>query len=370
MTRIKLLPLGLALCLLFAFTVPLFLMSVSQSTEASKHTPTLNRTSPLNYDFEVLNETVHVYPQMDASVFINYSITFRNYGTEFDYIDIGFPNEHYNLASVTAYWSLEGAPYVELTNIAPSSVIPIGVEIEVPGALQPGYGEEGTLIVWGNQPVMVYLDTAHAGYVGYEFIPTYFDPGYCRSTEWLGMYLHFPNTFFNGSLAFYHHDAPTDYYYGVESLVYVWTYGSHTPQPFLQGISFPYDESYITTYYTTNGGGGINIGEILEEYGELIIIAVVLIFFFGACCWGVVRTSRGTGLRLGKQGYLPPAVKVEALGIRRGLTVVEAAVLNEVPLNRVFTMITFGLLKKGLITIQRPSNPGKPTFHKNDAAIA
>jgi len=40
---------------------------------------------------------------------------------------------------------------------------------------------------------------------------------------------------------------------------------------------------------------------------------------------------------------------VEGLGIKRGLTAVEAAVLLEAPLNRVLTMILFGLVKKGAV---------------------
>jgi hypothetical protein len=329
----------------------------------------------MDYDFRVLNNTVHVYPQIDASVIINYSITFENYGTEFDYIDVGLPNPFYDLASFEAYWSLEGGPYVELTSIAPSSVLSVGIEIFVPPALRPGNGEDGTLLVWGNQPQMIYLDTdpATPGYVGYEFIATWYEPPYSRGTDYLACHLHFPDGFNNGTLAKYHTTAPTTYYWTNTSLVYAWIYTNPSnPETLLHGISFPYDESYITTYYTTTGPtNGFNLWAFLEEYGELLIYAVIFIVIFGACCIGIIKNAAvaSAGRRLVKRGYLPPAVKVEALGIRRGLTVVEAAVLNEVPLNRVFTMIVFGLLKKELITIQREGK-AKPTFHPNQPAIA
>jgi hypothetical protein len=319
----------------------------------------------MDYDFKLVNETVHVYPQADASVFINYSITFENYGSTFDYIDIGFPNQYYILSSVTAYWSLNGGPFVQLTSIEPSTAIAIGVEIYVPPSQRPGYGDHGTLIVWGTNPHMIYLDTVHAGYVGYEFVPTWFDPDYCRSTDWLSINLHFPNGFFNGTQAFYHHDAFTRYYYGTDALVYVWEYGPHTPQAVLEGISFPYDEAYITTYYT------VGFEEIWAAYGMIIIVIIVMVVFFSCCIFLVVKARRAGGfgtLGVGR-AYLPPAVKVEALGICRGLTVVEAAVLNETPLNRVFTMITFGLLRKGLITLRRQGE-AKPTFVPNPDAIA
>jgi hypothetical protein len=49
--------------------------------------------------------------------------------------------------------------------------------------------------------------------------------------------------------------------------------------------------------------------------------------------------------------YLPPLMKVEGVGIKRGLTAVEAAILLETPLNKVLTMVLFGLLKKGAVTV-------------------
>ncbi|MFX1566055.1 MAG: hypothetical protein ACFFCH_08705 [Promethearchaeota archaeon] len=314
-------------------------------------------------------------PQMDASALINYSITFENYGTDFDYIDIGLPNSYYVLSSFRAFWSLEGASYVELTTIEPSEVVSIGIQILIPSALRPGTGDNGTLLVWGNQQRMVYLDTdpATPGYVGYEFTPTWYDSAYNRGTDYLGCHLHFPNGFYNGTLAKYHYAAPTRFYWTNISLVYTWEYTSLSNyQGILHGISFPYHESYITTYYTDGGTtGGFDIWAFLDEYGEFLVYIVIFLVIFGACCISVIKNAALArfGRRLVKRGYLPPAVKVEALGIRRGLTVVEAAVLNETPLDRVFTMIVFGLLKKALVTVQREGK-AKPTFHANPAAIA
>ncbi len=50
--------------------------------------------------------------------------------------------------------------------------------------------------------------------------------------------------------------------------------------------------------------------------------------------------------------YLPPALAVEGTGVKRGLTAVEAAILLEAPLNKVMTMILFGLVKKGIVTVE------------------
>ena len=44
--------------------------------------------------------------------------------------------------------------------------------------------------------------------------------------------------------------------------------------------------------------------------------------------------------------YMPPKIAIEGHGIKRGLTAVEAAILMEQPLDKVMTMILFGVIKK------------------------
>jgi hypothetical protein len=52
-----------------------------------------------------------------------------------------------------------------------------------------------------------------------------------------------------------------------------------------------------------------------------------------------------------KSSYLPAIAQIEGGGIKRGLTAPQAAVLLELPLGQVLTLVIFGMLKKGLITM-------------------
>jgi hypothetical protein len=54
-------------------------------------------------------------------------------------------------------------------------------------------------------------------------------------------------------------------------------------------------------------------------------------------------------LRTRRNKYLPPIAQVEGGGIKRGLTAPEAAVILEQPINKVLTLVIFGLLKKGVL---------------------
>jgi hypothetical protein len=64
-----------------------------------------------------------------------------------------------------------------------------------------------------------------------------------------------------------------------------------------------------------------------------------------------VPTLTSIGNRRRKLQYLPPKISIEGHGIKRGLTAVEAALLLEQPLDKVMTMILFGLLKKNVADV-------------------
>ena len=57
------------------------------------------------------------------------------------------------------------------------------------------------------------------------------------------------------------------------------------------------------------------------------------------------------GARKRKLQYLPPKIAIEGHGIKRGLTAVEAAILMEQPMDKILTMILFGLIKKDAVSV-------------------
>ena len=67
--------------------------------------------------------------------------------------------------------------------------------------------------------------------------------------------------------------------------------------------------------------------------------------------FGFVFYQATIGANKRKMAYLPPKMKIEGNGIKRGLTAVEAAILMEQPMDKIFTMILFGVLKKEAATV-------------------
>jgi hypothetical protein len=138
-----------------------------------------------------------------------------------------------------------------------------------------------------------------------------------------------------------------------DRLVFIYTYpdakGSETHK---HGISFP--RAHVDQVYkapvvigTGGGSGGGGLRSLLADddilgYG---CCGVIGLFVVGSSILGNLQNRKR------KMKYLPPALKVEGVGIKRGLTAVEAAILLEKPLNKVLTMIMFGLLKKRAIVV-------------------
>ncbi len=99
------------------------------------------------------------------------------------------------------------------------------------------------------------------------------------------------------------------------------------------------------------------------------------------CCGSVFAFIALTGglsifnERKRKMKYLPPKIRIEGHGIKRGLTAIEAAVLMELPPDKILTMILFSVIKKGAaqvisrdplkLEILEPQPAGLRTYETN-----
>ncbi|MGD6851616.1 MAG: hypothetical protein ACQCN6_06100 [Candidatus Bathyarchaeia archaeon] len=100
-------------------------------------------------------------------------------------------------------------------------------------------------------------------------------------------------------------------------------------EQFIVGVSFP--SQFLPNYTPPSGGGFGGWGEILAVAG--VIIAVIIFLFI--IVW-VFRKNR----------YQSPRVSMETLGVKRGLTAVEASYLLDLKPTQVVTEILYSLLQK------------------------
>ena len=83
-----------------------------------------------DYQFRVQKNESHIYIMPNGGVTIEYSITFENLGKLIDVVDIGLPNNNYDLTSAQAY--IDGQ---RVGPVAKSTYIPIGVEVQLGNAV-------------------------------------------------------------------------------------------------------------------------------------------------------------------------------------------------------------------------------------------
>ncbi|BCY18966.1 hypothetical protein hrd7_28150 [Leptolinea sp. HRD-7] len=299
------------------------------------------------YLFQVDSLDVSVYANTDGTSSIDYQFVFTNNpkASPIDYVDVGVPNSSYSLSNVSA--EIDGSPITDIQHseyVSPRVALGLG-----PRSIPPG--KTGTVHVRINNVERVFYPSTAEGvenYASLEFSPTWFGSEYVTGSTKVTVTLFLPPGI-NPEEPRYHAvrggfpgSAEPESGYDEEGRVfYRWTSdtaNAHTQYTF--GASFPAKlipaESIVKE------------PPIKIDFEDICCGAVVL-GFIGSFIWGIYEAIWGAQKR--KLQYLPPKISVEGHGIKRGLTAVEAAVLMEQPVDKVMTMILFGLVKKNAAAV-------------------
>lgn len=308
--------------------------------------------SAQEYKFSLDRNISHVYVNADGSADIEYILTYTCApgAHVIDIVDIGLPNSTYDLSTARAQFSAgvgEGQKYA-LSGIFKSEMVAVGVEIHLgEHTIQPG--RQGTIFFRINIKEMVYPDSKDKNYASLEFAPHYYDRQNVQGKTYMEINFHFPPGLTKEEPRYHkeqYHSATVQDGRFVFTYVYPDANGYETHK---HGISFP--RTYVTKVYKAPLLGSqffSGLSKFWNSLGNGGCIGFFFVFFFViAPILSAVQGSKR------KMKYLPPALSVEGVGIKRGLTAVEAAILLETPLNKVMTMILFGLLKKrGVVVLE------------------
>ncbi len=344
-----------------------------------------------DYSFAVPEMVMDVQLQPDASARISYTITFKNYGQAIDVVDIGLPHKGYDIRTMRA--SIDES---SLTDIRQSTYIDTGVEIRLGQRAIPR-GSSGTLRFEATMPNMVYQDTSADDLAAFQITPTWFDARMVRGTGDILVNVTFPAGL-DPERVFSHDRAFGKRTENGQITLVNWRFKDvPITQPHLVGVSFPkavMQQVTVRTFWgqldgVLKGLSDVVVGVILlpvaSEVGLAGVLMLGILYWWGkrrvpglklprkvefaALAWlllilvlsafgawgvgfwiiGVLNEVFST-----KPKYLPPIAEVEGGGIKRGLTAPEAAVVLELPLNKVLMLVVFGMLEKGLVYVQSP----------------
>jgi hypothetical protein len=305
-----------------------------------------------DYSFTVDETVVDVWINPDGSVSLEYWLTFTcDYGAHaIDVVDLGLPTGDYSLTSVSATSKGRQIAYVE-----ESDWLYYGVAIWL-GEGTIYAGETGTVHIFVDRVGgMIYEDSEDPEYGSTEFIPNYFEGGFVQGTTEMTVRMHLPagvqpeEPRYHRSPSGWPQTEPDSYHDADGRIVYEWYHATADA-----GREYTFGASYPSTYVEESAiqeppsTWELILGAI-EDASSCMAGSCPLVCVGGAFAGIVGLSIYGQSRR--KMKYLPPSMKVEGVGIKRGLTAVEAAILLETPLNSVLTMTLFGLLKKGAVTV-------------------
>jgi hypothetical protein len=295
------------------------------------------------YYFQVPQETVRVYWNEDGTASIDYVIVFTNESPDsaIEYVDIGIPNVNFNVNTITA--DVDGRPLDDISVSGYQGNGRAGVAIGLGQAIPRG--RTGTLHVSiGEVRRVLYPDDNNAEYASAVFAPTYFGSAYVHGATDLSVTFYLPpgvqpqEPFWHAAPAGFP-SQPVTALDDQGRVVYGWRNtqaNAHTYYEF--GASFP--TKYVPASAIVRRTFLDDIGDWIGENEGCMVMFGFVAFFAGITGWSAYSSSRR------KLKYLPPKISIEGHGIKRGLTAVEAALLMEQPMDKVLTMILFGVVKK------------------------
>ena len=288
-----------------------------------------------------------VYWNTNGNESIEYTFNFINQpgAHPIDYVDVGMPNSNFDMSTVSLAEVNGHKVSVSESDYQGSGsgfAVVMGSQTIQPGA-------SGSVHVFvGTITGVLYPDSKDSNYASADFAPTYFGSQYVVGETDLSVTFHLPPGVKPNEPRW--HEAPSGFpsqpQTGIDSqnrVTYTWqSVNASAASQYTFGASFP--KSYVpdsaivqTSFFDVLAG---LIGGLVSFSASALPFCCFALFFIGLPILSVIQGQRR------KLQYIPPKIGIEGHGIKRGLTAVEAAILMEQPLDKVMTMILFGVIKK------------------------
>lgn len=293
------------------------------------------------YRFQVPENRSVVTVNPDASIAVEYWITFLNEGQPIDIIDVGFPGP--GVRDVVA--DLDG---VSMTDIRPSEFVENGVEVHVESKAIPA-GSRGTLHLTATVPDRVFPDDKDPQYASFVFTPTWYGSEFTSGTTAVYVTFVFPEGV-TPEEPRWHEVEPTATAFESNRVRYTWKIPEGSPSS-----AHPFGASLPRRVMTTVAEKPLPppepgpVQKLFFGLAETVGGCIPCLFFMifpASIVFGLWKNHKR------RIQYLPATVGMEGVEVRRGLTVPEVAVLMQEPVDRVMSLVLFGLIRKGCLRVK------------------
>ena len=298
------------------------------------------------YYFSVDKQVVDVFLNSDGSMSVDYTWLFTNQpgSHPIDFVDVGMPNFNFEMNTINA--DVDGVPVSVSQGDFQGSGSGFAI---VMGPKTIPAGGSGTVHVYvGRINGVLYPDDNDEAYASAVFSPTWFGSQYVTGSTDYTLTFHLPPDMNPEEPRW--HDAPSGFpsepqagYDSENRVTYTWySPSASVSDTFSFGASFP--KTYVPPESITVPPAAPPI-----DVETIFILLCVGFFLFTGLVMPIINIFTGNRRKL---QYLPPRIAIEGHGIKRGLTAVEAAILMEQPLDKVMTMLLFGVIKKSAASVK------------------
>ena len=271
-------------------------------------------------DYSVDHEWAQIFINQDGTIDLTYNITLSVNSGIIHGFYVGQPNGDFTIGQAMD----EFGNQLQISDASSGSDSRIDVTLNQPLT----QGQSVWFQVTTNVGSMISNDTSNPGNYGMQFIPQWISDVPISDVrvqiilpEGVGIdNVKTTTNFYNASSVVEGHLA-----------VYWEKPQIGAGEQFMVGVSFP--ASFLPNYTPPSPGVFDAAGEIIATVG---VIAAVLIFFT-IIIWAI---------RKNKSSYTTPKISMETLGIKRGLTAVEASYLLDLKPQQIVTEILYSLLQK------------------------
>jgi hypothetical protein len=279
--------------------------------------------------YHIEHEWVKIWINQDGTIdlFYDMSLTLDS-GPNINFVLIGQPQRDFNIGEAVDQYGHS------LATSDASSGSDYKVQVNLNEPLRAG--QTITFNLTTNVVRMIWEDTQNQGNVGMQFTPTWWEQASIYDLRILvvlpaGVNIDVVKT----TEVFWDNAVIEDGRLGV-----YWEKQNLAPnERYPIGVSFPAE--YVEKYEQQPTG----VTAFFQTYGPVLLISgfsIIIIIF-------VVYAAR-------KKSYLAPQVSMETLGIRRGLTAVEASYLLDLKPTQIVTEILYSLLQKRAVWVES-ANP-------------
>ncbi len=341
-----------------------------------------------DYYFSVPAAEMEVHIQQSGGALLHYRIEFQNTpsGHAIDIVDVGMPQEDYDAGQAKAWVNGQEVP----GPIRESQYVKPGLEVHL-GNLAIPAGGSGTFEFEITVPDLVFQDTTRKDNASFKITPTWFGDEYVVGSTDLTIRVLIPqgvkpDEVLHQGVQFTGKNLRDD-----GSVEVLWQLNRRFTSAYRVGVSFPKRVMSKVVTMTIpellmrwwRGQFSVKARGWLSFAAAIILLIIYLRFTGGTGCvffvpmliaaaffyvkfdatevfiWPVLLVLAvivEIARKKRRSRYLPAIASVEGGGIKRGLTAPEAAVLLELPVNKVVTLVLFGMMKKGVIkqTVRKP----------------